>query len=187
MGGDFPHDDDEDDDDDDKDDMDLDDKCKVSYRSGQMEIDECYPQGRFLDNNKLVNNIGKVVRDLRSLGFTSMTEDAYASAIFLFLKVIIISAVGFSILLYVKHPTISFVLPTSNLSCLNGRPKFMILLVMITGFLFWSPSRGGFRWLSYACISFPFLWRTVKPQITHKWFSYPIQLYVFKGQSFPNI
>ncbi|CAB4261743.1 unnamed protein product [Prunus armeniaca] len=85
MGGDFPHDDD-DDDDDDKDDMDLDDKCKASYRSGQMEIDECYPQGRFLDNNKLVNNIGKVVRDLRSLGFTSMTEDAYASAIFLFLK-----------------------------------------------------------------------------------------------------
>ncbi|CAL2225111.1 unnamed protein product [Prunus armeniaca] len=84
MGGDFPHDDD--DDDDDKDDMDLDDKCKASYRSGQMEIDECYPQGRFLENNKLVNNIGKVVRDLRSLGFTSMTEDAYASAIFLFLK-----------------------------------------------------------------------------------------------------
>ncbi|KAM2330420.1 hypothetical protein ACFX1X_021251 [Malus domestica] len=83
MGGEFPHDHDEDDG---ADDMDVDDKCKVSYRSGQMEIDECYPQGRFLDNNKLVNNIGKVVRDLRSLGFTSMAEDAYASAIFLFLK-----------------------------------------------------------------------------------------------------
>lgn len=88
MGGDVTRDDDEEDDD--KDDMDLDDKCKVSYRSGQMEIDECYPQGRFLDNNKLVSNIGKVVRDLRSLGFTSMTEDAYASTIFLFLKVIIV-------------------------------------------------------------------------------------------------
>lgn len=85
MGGEFPRDHDEDDG---ADDMDVDDKCKVSYRSGQMEIDECYPQGRFLDNNKLVNNIGKVVRDLRSLGFTSMAEDAYASAIFLFLKVI---------------------------------------------------------------------------------------------------
>ncbi|XP_072960553.1 anaphase-promoting complex subunit 2 isoform X2 [Typha angustifolia] len=36
--------------------------------------------------NNLVKNIGKVVRDLRSLGFTSMTEDAYASAIFLLLK-----------------------------------------------------------------------------------------------------
>ncbi|RVW84122.1 Anaphase-promoting complex subunit 2 [Vitis vinifera] len=46
---------------DDKDDMDLDEKNKVSYR-------------------------GKVVRDLRNLGFTSMTEDAYASAIFLLLK-----------------------------------------------------------------------------------------------------
>ncbi|XP_050372701.1 anaphase-promoting complex subunit 2 isoform X2 [Argentina anserina] len=52
-----------------------------------MELDECYPQGRLFGNdNKLVNNIGRVVHDLRSLGFTSMTEDAYASAIFLFLK-----------------------------------------------------------------------------------------------------
>ncbi|KAE8710201.1 Anaphase-promoting complex subunit 2 [Hibiscus syriacus] len=31
-------------------------------------------------------NIGKVVCDLRNLGFTSMTEDAYASAIFMLLK-----------------------------------------------------------------------------------------------------
>ncbi|KAL5973077.1 anaphase-promoting complex subunit 2 [Asimina triloba] len=36
--------------------------------------------------NVLVRNIGKVVLELRSLGFTSMTEDAYASAIFLLLK-----------------------------------------------------------------------------------------------------
>ncbi|KAF5449594.1 hypothetical protein F2P56_030023 [Juglans regia] len=69
-----------------KDDMDLDEKSKISYRTGRMEIDESCHQVRFSENNKLVKNIGKVVRDLRSLGFTSMTEDAYASAIFLLLK-----------------------------------------------------------------------------------------------------
>lgn len=71
----------------DKAEISLNEKSKVSYRVGQMEIDECYHQGMLSENNKLVKNIGKVVRDLRSLGFTSMTEDAYASAIFLLLKV----------------------------------------------------------------------------------------------------
>jgi anaphase-promoting complex subunit 2 len=52
-----------------------------------MDLDESCLQGKFTENNNLVKNIGKVVRDLRSLGFTSMTEDAYASAIFLLLKV----------------------------------------------------------------------------------------------------
>lgn len=70
-----------------KDDMDFDEKIKIPYRTGQMEIDECYYQVRFSENNKLVRNIGKAVHDLRNLGFTSMTEDAYASAIFLLLKV----------------------------------------------------------------------------------------------------
>ncbi|KDP41230.1 hypothetical protein JCGZ_15637 [Jatropha curcas] len=70
----------------DKDDMDLDEKSKHSCRNGEMDIDECYIQSKFTENNKLVKNIGKVVRDLRSLGFTSMTEDAYASAIFLLLQ-----------------------------------------------------------------------------------------------------
>ncbi|XP_038994236.1 anaphase-promoting complex subunit 2-like isoform X1 [Hibiscus syriacus] len=51
-----------------------------------MDIDECYSQDKFSENNKLVKNIGKVVCDLRNLGFTSMTEDAYASAIFMLLK-----------------------------------------------------------------------------------------------------
>ncbi|PPR96224.1 hypothetical protein GOBAR_AA24451 [Gossypium barbadense] len=51
-----------------------------------MDIDECYSQDKFSENSKLVRNIGKVVRDLRNLGFTSMTEDAYASAIFMLLK-----------------------------------------------------------------------------------------------------
>lgn len=73
----------------DKDDMDLDEKSKLSSRNGEMDIDGCYLQGKFTENNKLVRNIGKVVRDLRNLGFTSMTEDAYASAIFLLLKVIV--------------------------------------------------------------------------------------------------
>uniref|UniRef100_A0A803R9P9 Anaphase-promoting complex subunit 2 n=2 Tax=Cannabis sativa TaxID=3483 RepID=A0A803R9P9_CANSA len=51
-----------------------------------MEIDDSSGHGRFSENNKLVKNIGKVVCDLRNLGFTSMTEDAYASAIFFLLK-----------------------------------------------------------------------------------------------------
>ncbi|EEF39961.1 E3 ubiquitin ligase apc2, putative [Ricinus communis] len=76
----------DDDDSEDKDDMDLDERSKLSLRNAEMDIDECYLQGKFTENNKLVKNIGKVVRDLRSLGFTSMTEDAYASAIFLLLK-----------------------------------------------------------------------------------------------------
>lgn len=71
----------------DNDDMGLDERSKGSYGAGKMEIDEYSVQGRFSENNKLVKNIGKVVRDLRNLGFTSMTEDAYASAIFLLLKV----------------------------------------------------------------------------------------------------
>ncbi|GAB4829126.1 anaphase-promoting complex subunit 2 [Ancistrocladus abbreviatus] len=52
-----------------------------------MDIDESCYQRKLSENSELVNNIGKVVQDLRSLGFTSMTEDAYASAIFLLLKV----------------------------------------------------------------------------------------------------
>ncbi|KAK1290056.1 Anaphase-promoting complex subunit 2 [Acorus calamus] len=54
--------------------------------SFEMDIDGHYQGTTILKNNKLVQNIGDVVRDLRSLGFTSMTEDAYASAIFLLLK-----------------------------------------------------------------------------------------------------
>jgi hypothetical protein len=69
-----------------KDDMDLDEKGKIC-KDGEMDVDECYSDRRFSENSKLVKNIGKVVLDLRSLGFTSMAEDAYASAIFLLLKV----------------------------------------------------------------------------------------------------
>ncbi|KAL5759472.1 hypothetical protein ACOSQ2_018310 [Xanthoceras sorbifolium] len=68
----------------DKDDMDLDEKGKS--RAGEMDVDECYNHGQYLEKNKLVKHIGKTVRDLRSLGFTSMTENAYASAIFSLLK-----------------------------------------------------------------------------------------------------
>ncbi|OVA12205.1 Cullin [Macleaya cordata] len=69
-----------------KDDMDLDERTKLSSRVGDMDVDETYHERKISENNKLVKNIGKVVRDLRSLGFTSMTEDAYASAIFMLLK-----------------------------------------------------------------------------------------------------
>lgn len=68
-----------------EDDMDLDEKNK--YKNSEMEVDDCCLRGKFSENSRLVANIGKVVRDLRNLGFTSMSEDAYASAIFLLLKV----------------------------------------------------------------------------------------------------
>ncbi|XXG65538.1 hypothetical protein AAC387_Pa05g3213 [Persea americana] len=52
----------------------------------EVDVDKRYYEMNIVRNTKLVRNIGKVVRDLRSLGFTSMTEDAYASAIFFLLK-----------------------------------------------------------------------------------------------------
>jgi anaphase-promoting complex subunit 2 len=70
-----------------KDAVDLDEKVKICNNDGEMDVDVCYNDRRFLENSKMVNNIGKVVLDLKSLGFTSMAEDAYASAIFLLLKV----------------------------------------------------------------------------------------------------
>ncbi|KAK9750740.1 hypothetical protein RND81_02G218200 [Saponaria officinalis] len=66
--------------------MDLDEKCKSTDKAGEMDIDEHYQLKKLSENNLLVKNIGRVVQDLRSLGFTSMTEDAYASAIFFLLK-----------------------------------------------------------------------------------------------------
>ncbi|KAG8366371.1 hypothetical protein BUALT_Bualt17G0072800 [Buddleja alternifolia] len=63
----------------------VDDGMDLDSKTGEMDIDtqNCRT---ILGNNKLVRNIGVVVRDLRSLGFTSMAEDAYASAIFSLLK-----------------------------------------------------------------------------------------------------
>ncbi|GAB2280248.1 anaphase-promoting complex subunit 2 [Dionaea muscipula] len=66
--------------------MDLDVKSKPFGSGADMDIDRYYYPRKITENSKLVNNIGKVVRELRDLGFTSMTEDAYASAIFLLLK-----------------------------------------------------------------------------------------------------
>jgi len=71
----------------DKENMDLDDRFKISSGGGAMDIDEHYNLKKLSENSLLVKNIGKVVQNLRSFGFTSMTEDAYASAIFLLLKV----------------------------------------------------------------------------------------------------
>lgn len=72
-----------------KDSMDLDEKGKICNNVGDMDVDdECYNNHRLSGSSRrLVKNIGKVVLGLRSLGFTSMAEDAYASAIFLLLKV----------------------------------------------------------------------------------------------------
>jgi hypothetical protein len=98
-----------------KDDKDLDEKSKLAYRTSEMDIDECYHQVRFLENNKLVKNIGKVVRDLRNLGFTSMTEDAYASVIFLLLKVSMCSILVIHVqLIFVHLHIVSF--PSSSSS-----------------------------------------------------------------------
>ena len=71
----------------DKENMDLDDRFKSLSGGGAMDIDEhCQPK-KLSENSLSVKNIGKVVQHLRSLGLTAMTEDAYASAIFLLLKV----------------------------------------------------------------------------------------------------
>ncbi|KMT07021.1 hypothetical protein BVRB_6g153520 [Beta vulgaris subsp. vulgaris] len=66
--------------------MDVDGKRNSISEVGEMDIDEHYNRKKLSENSLLVKNIGKVVQDLRSLGFTSMTEDAYASAIFMLLK-----------------------------------------------------------------------------------------------------
>ncbi|KAJ8547942.1 hypothetical protein K7X08_021178 [Anisodus acutangulus] len=66
--------------------MDLDEKRKLPFKCGNMDSDINHKYAIFSDNNKLVKNIGMVVRDLRNIGFTSMAEDAYASAIFFLLK-----------------------------------------------------------------------------------------------------
>nr|XP_029118458.1 anaphase-promoting complex subunit 2 isoform X2 [Elaeis guineensis] len=63
-------------------------KNKSNLAIGNMDVDGSNHETVFLRNNSLVKNIGAVVRDLRSLGFTSMTEDAYASAIFSLLKAV---------------------------------------------------------------------------------------------------
>uniref|UniRef100_A0A7N0T7N4 Cullin family profile domain-containing protein n=3 Tax=Kalanchoe fedtschenkoi TaxID=63787 RepID=A0A7N0T7N4_KALFE len=63
--------------------MDVDHQSNPVERAGEMDIDITNKSEK---THKLVRNIGKVVRDLRGLGFTSMAEDAYASAIFSLLK-----------------------------------------------------------------------------------------------------
>ncbi|KAH7866289.1 hypothetical protein Vadar_018310 [Vaccinium darrowii] len=78
----------------DKDDRDLDEKSKLPYRTGDMDVDGCYHRNRLLHNTEVVKNMGSVVRDLRNLGFTSMAEDAYASAIFLLLKATVHNLAG---------------------------------------------------------------------------------------------
>lgn len=68
-----------------EDDMDVDEKGKLAWQCSDMDIDG-FKNRRTAENNKLVASVGTVVRDLRSLGLTSIAEDAYASAIYLLLK-----------------------------------------------------------------------------------------------------
>ncbi|KMZ69241.1 Anaphase-promoting complex subunit 2 [Zostera marina] len=50
------------------------------------DVGKGYDQSFISKNYNLVTNIGRVVDDLRNLGFSSLAEDAYASAIFFLLK-----------------------------------------------------------------------------------------------------
>lgn len=60
-------------------------RSNVSAWDSKMDIDS--QETVISESCNLVKNIGKVVRDLRCLGFTSMTEDSYSSAIIWLLKV----------------------------------------------------------------------------------------------------
>ncbi|MQM13545.1 hypothetical protein Taro_046471 [Colocasia esculenta] len=62
------------------------DRSHMASQAGAMDVDGMNHGSVLLRNNELVRNIGKVVRDLRIIGLTSVTEDAYASAIFSLLK-----------------------------------------------------------------------------------------------------
>ncbi|KAL6896859.1 hypothetical protein ACP4OV_007431 [Aristida adscensionis] len=59
-------------------------RSNTSASHSGMDIDD--KETVISESCSLVKNIGKVVRDLRSLGFTSMAEDAYSSAIIWLLK-----------------------------------------------------------------------------------------------------
>ncbi|KAL8533782.1 hypothetical protein ACS0TY_009974 [Phlomoides rotata] len=87
--------------------LNVDDSVNLVGKTGEMDIDGTNHHRTKLGNNKLVRNIGEVVRDLRNLGFTSMAEDAYASAIFLLLKAKVHELAGddfrFSVLKSIKQ------------------------------------------------------------------------------------
>ncbi|KAM3387727.1 hypothetical protein ACQJBY_010520 [Aegilops geniculata] len=59
-------------------------RSNVSAWDSKMDIDS--QETVISESCTLVKNIGKVVRDFRCLGFTSMTEDSYSSAIIWLLK-----------------------------------------------------------------------------------------------------
>ncbi|KAK3128050.1 hypothetical protein QOZ80_7AG0581940 [Eleusine coracana subsp. coracana] len=72
------------DDSDQLDNYDLVERSNTSAWHSAMDIDG--QETVISESSYLVKNIGKVVRDLRCLGFTSITEDAYSSAIIWLLK-----------------------------------------------------------------------------------------------------
>lgn len=72
--------------------IEFDKRNELWTRTSEVDIGES--EANVARNNKLVRNIGQVVHNLRSLGFMSMTEDAYASAIFSLLKAKVYSLAG---------------------------------------------------------------------------------------------
>ncbi|KAJ1696600.1 hypothetical protein LUZ63_005112 [Rhynchospora breviuscula] len=62
------------------------DELEINTDNFPNDADYSHMDTSMYECNGLVMQIGKVVSDLRSLGFTSMAEDAYSSAIFLLLK-----------------------------------------------------------------------------------------------------
>lgn len=66
-------------------------ELEININDSHNDADLYHMDTSMCECNGLVMQIGKVVSDLRSLGFTSMAEDAYSFAIFLLLKV----SVGF--------------------------------------------------------------------------------------------
>ncbi|KAI3983153.1 hypothetical protein MKX01_030875 [Papaver californicum] len=105
-----------------------------------MDVDETFPEKKISENNKLVRNIGKVVRDLRGLGFTSMTEDTYASAIFLLLKSTVHDLAGDDCRNSVLESIKEWIQPTSGLkSPLASHPSSCYPGID-------TPSKGLVRW-----------------------------------------
>lgn len=120
-------------------------RSDMASRAGAMEVEKVCDQSVTLKNNELIKNIGKLVRDLRSLGFTSVTEDAYASAIFSLLKVctLLPFRVHIVFIVWLMHFR-----SLHCCSCFDCRLKFNIWLEMTTEVLFWTPLKNGFRFVS---------------------------------------
>lgn len=79
-------------------------KDQIPSLLNSTDVGGSYDKMFISKNYNLVTNIGRVVHDLRNLGFSSLTEDAYASAIFFLLKVN--DFTHFSLLFSFQHLTL---------------------------------------------------------------------------------